>query len=323
MNLIKFIQRIAIFFLLLNLQAAFADSLRDRAAGPESAPQQNGYVDNGAPSANAVALPKDVQVLRDIAYGDDKQQRMDVYLPPLVADAPVILMVHGGAWRGGDKSAASVVENKVARWVPQGIIFISVNYRTLPKADPLQQADDVARALAFAQSKAKSWGGNPAKFILIGYSAGAYLVDLLAADPARALALGAHPWLATISLDSGALNVVQIMTGKHHDFFNAAFGNDPTYWKTASPFHILSTTATPMLLVCSATRPEKPCLQAHSFATKATSLGIQTQVLEESMSHEQINQDLGLPGAYTAAVETYMSSLDASLMRALGPAPCE
>jgi acetyl esterase/lipase len=124
--------------------------------------------------------------LRDVAYGSDPAQRMDVYLPPDAKNAPVLLLVHGGAWRIGDKAHGRVVENKVARWVPQGFVVVSVNYRMLPGADPRVQADDVALALATAQRQAPAWGGDPAKFVLMGHSAGAHLVSLLDAQPARA-----------------------------------------------------------------------------------------------------------------------------------------
>lgn len=46
--------------------------------------------------------------------------------------APVIFMVHGGARRTGDKAISRVVQEKVARWVPKGFVFISVNYRLYP-----------------------------------------------------------------------------------------------------------------------------------------------------------------------------------------------
>ena len=69
-------------------------------------------------------------------------------------------MVHGGAWRMGDKAASNVVENKVARWVPRGVLFISANYRLLPEADALAQANDVARALARAQEVAARLGAT-------------------------------------------------------------------------------------------------------------------------------------------------------------------
>ena len=66
-------------------------------------------------------------------------------------------MVHGGAWRFGDKGASPVFENKVARWVAPGVLFISANYRLLPEADALVQVDDAARALARAQEEAASY----------------------------------------------------------------------------------------------------------------------------------------------------------------------
>ena len=108
-------------------------------------------------------------------YGSDKQQRFDVYGPLEAKEAPIIFMVHGGACSLGNKAQGAVVENKVARWVPGGFIVISTNYRLLLTVGPIEQAKDVARALAVAQDKAASWGGDRTKFILMGHSAGAHL----------------------------------------------------------------------------------------------------------------------------------------------------
>ena len=47
--------------------------------------------------APALAQP-DVRRLADLPYGPDAAQRMDVYLPPSAHGAPVLVMVHGGAW---------------------------------------------------------------------------------------------------------------------------------------------------------------------------------------------------------------------------------
>ena len=49
------------------------------------------------PSADT-PLPAGVKVLRDVAYGSDRAQRFDVYIPKDAARAPVIFMVHGGGW---------------------------------------------------------------------------------------------------------------------------------------------------------------------------------------------------------------------------------
>ncbi len=263
----------------------------------------------GESTSGSNALPQDTKLLKDIAYGNTNEQKMDVYLPAHAEHAPIIFMVHGGGWRRGDKAASQVVENKAARWLAQGFIFISINYRLLPRADVLTQADDVARALAAAQSSAATWGGDPAKFILMGHSAGAHLVALLSASPAIAQAQGANPWLGTIALDSAALNVVEIMHRKHYRLYDQAFGKDETYWKSASPLHVLTNAAPPMLLVCSTTRRDKPCDQAHAFAGKAAGLGMRAEVSVQALSHKEINQKLGLAGAYTDAVEIFMASL--------------
>jgi arylformamidase len=109
-------------------------------------------------SAQPGEIITSTKVLRDLAYGPNSAQTMDVYLPSHPQNAPVIVMVHGGAWIVGDKSMGRVVTNKAAYWLPKGYIFISINNRLLPAAGPLEQAHDVAKALAFAQGEARSWG---------------------------------------------------------------------------------------------------------------------------------------------------------------------
>lgn len=254
--------------------------------------------------------------VRDLAYGNDPLQRMDVYLPPKPLKAPVIVMVHGGAWRYGDKAASSVVDNKAARWLARGFVFVSVNNRLLPQADPLEQARDVAQALAVAQAKATSWGADPARFILMGHSAGAHLVALVNASPELAAHAGARSWLGTVALDSAAVDVSPIMQGKHFRLYDAAFGTDPAYWRAVSPVQQLTASAKPMLAVCS-TRRSDSCAQADVFAERAAQLGVRAQVLRQDLSHRDINQTLGLPGAYTDAVEAFMGSLDPALAQLL------
>jgi arylformamidase len=255
-------------------------------------------------------------VLRDLAYGHAPLQRLDVYLPAHSDHAPILFMVHGGAWRVGDKQADAVVTNKLARWLPKGFILVSVNYRLLPQAAPLQQAEDVARALAFTQQQAASWGGDGNKIILIGHSAGAHLVSLLAAKPALASQQGARPWLGTVALDSAALDVEQIMQQPHPRFYNQAFGTQPAYWAATSPFSQLDKSATALLMVCSSQRDDS-CPQAQRFVAKAKSLGVQAQLQREDRSHKAINQDLGLATPYTQTVEAFMAGLDAEVAQRL------
>lgn len=259
-------------------------------------------------SSSSVPLPAGTRVERDLSYGTDPQQRLDVYIPAQAKDAPIILMVHGGAWIMGDKGASGFVANKVARWLPKGYILISTNYRMSKHPNPLDQADDIARALAFVQAKASSWGGDPARVLLLGHSAGAHLVSLLAADPRIVTGKGGRPWLGTIVLDSAAFDLVEIMQSKHHRIYDRAFGKNRKFWSEASPYRRLTTAPVPMLVVCS-TRRDEACPQAQPFASKATKLGGRVVVFPVDMKHSEINKELGLPSDYTTTVEAFMRSL--------------
>jgi acetyl esterase/lipase len=315
MNRAKFCFMLFASLILFVTQAGVAGPLRDRILERRAEPMDE------EETAGDPGLPTEgVRSMKDISYGDDSRQKIDVYAPRNAIGSPVIFMVHGGAWKIGDKTSRAVVKNKVDRWVPRGFIFISVNYRLLPAADPLKQAEDVARALAFAQSRARSWGGDPAKFILMGHSSGAHLVSLLAVSPSKALNIGAKPWLGAILLDSAAFNVVQIMKTAHFRFYDTAFGAQEAYWQSASPFYVLSSPTAPILAVCSSRRDDS-CLQAKAFTAKANSMGSQVKVLEQNMSHREINESLGTALEYTAAVEDFMASLDPLVKRTLLNAP--
>ncbi|WP_394698891.1 alpha/beta hydrolase [uncultured Tolumonas sp.] len=266
------------------------------------------------------SLPAGVRVIRNLAYGTDAKQRLDVYLPthPLTS-APVIFMVHGGAWRTGDKAMSNVVDNKIARWVPEGIVFISINYRLLPQADPLLQAQDVATALAYAQKNATRWGADAHQFVLMGHSAGAHLVSLLAADPTLATRRSAQSWLGTVSLDSAAYDIPRIMAAKHYRFYDKAFGSDPAYWQAASPSQQLKAQQTAFLAICSTQRPDKPCDQAGDFVAQAKSLQIAASLQPEPLTHKEINKQLGLNNAYTQQVETFLAGLSQPLCLRIVP----
>ena len=269
-----------------------------------------------AESSASAALPSGVQQLKNLPYGRDPAQSFDVYLPPNARNSPVIFMVHGGAWAIGDKAMGRVVDAKVARWVSRGFIFVSTNYRMLPAAAPDVQLRDVALAVATAQHKAAEWGGDPQRFILIGHSAGAHLVALLAATPHPAYAPAMKPVLGTVALDSAAMNVVQIMGQKHYRLYDKPFGSDPSYWRSMSPTLNLAAGAPPLLAVCSSRRDDA-CLQAVQFVERAGQLGVRAETLRADLAHGEINSQLGLASAYTTAVEAFLASLDPEVARLL------
>lgn len=262
---------------------------------------------NGAPSPD----------LTDVAYGGDGLQKLDVFLPKGPGNngpAPIILMVHGGGWCVGDKAGVQMTENKVARWVARGFVFVSANYPMVADgSNALAQARHIAQAVAFVQARAREWGGDPVRLILMGHSAGAHLVSLVNADASLRQAGGVGSILGAVSLDAGAIDVVRQMPNVYSFLkvrYREAFGTTEAEWVTASPFHKLDRTAAPWLGVCSTTRKDDPCGQARAYADKSNGLGVKASVLPQRKSHGAINAELGSPGDYTRGVEAFMASLD-------------
>jgi acetyl esterase/lipase len=238
-------------------------------------------------------------VARDVPYGNDPLQRFDVYAPPNVYHAPVIFMVHGGGWRRGDKAMSRMVDNKVAYWVSRGYVFISVNYRL--NAGALAEAKDVAHALSVVQQRAGEWGGDGSKVIVMGHSAGAHLVALVAVTTTA-------PVIGSVILDSGALDVPQIMQSRHLPFYDDAFGSDPASMACGVAVSPRDEEDRAVLVVCSSRR-RTSCSQSHAFVNRLTNLGTRASVLEENLSHREINEQLGEPSRYTAAVDAFLTSL--------------
>ncbi len=264
----------------------------------------------------ARTLPPGTRVERNIQYGGDPKQAYDVYLPAQPRpNAPILFMVHGGGWRRGDKASPGVVGNKANYWLKQGFVFVSVNNRLVPEADPLNQARDVAAALASVQQHARQWGASSDKVVLMGHSAGAHLVDLLGSKPELMRQAGAQRPLGVVSLDSGALDVPALMGQRRvPQLYSDAFGADPAYWRSVSPQQQLTRGGVPMLLVCSSTRhfPTSPCDEAKKLKLRGDTLGVAIQILPEAMKHGEINANLGLPSAYTQAVSNW---IDRALMQ--------
>lgn len=257
----------------------------------------------GAASANAGSAIH-------LRYGPDPAQKLEVYLPARPHGAPILVMVHGGAWRFGRPDAASVVDNKVAPWVDErGFVFVSVGYRLVPQVDVRTQARDVAGALAEVQKLASGWGADPSGLVLMGHSAGAHLVALLSASPAIARAEGARAWRGSVALDSAALDTEGLMQARHPRLYDQAFGADPALWRDVSPSAQLQQGSVPMLLVCSSVRRDDSCGHSQRFASLVRAASGQAEVLPQALTHLEVNALLGLPSDYTAAVDRFMDQV--------------
>jgi acetyl esterase/lipase len=107
----------------------------------------------------------------DIAYGSEARQVMDVTYPTSTGPAPILVMVHGGAFKVGDKSDLAIWPELLAA----GIAVVRVNYRLSSTAKWPAQKDDCLAAVVHLQREGAALGLDPSRIVLLGQSAGAFL----------------------------------------------------------------------------------------------------------------------------------------------------
>ena len=115
---------------------------------------------------------------RDLVYSrvDGKDLLLDLYLPDgQAAPVPVIMWVHGGAWRKGDKSGVRLLPHLLSR----GYAMASINYRLSQEAIFPAQIYDCKAAVRWLRANAGAYGLDPARIGAWGSSAGGHLVALL------------------------------------------------------------------------------------------------------------------------------------------------
>ena len=129
--------------------------------------------------------------LKDIPYGEDELQKLDIYLPEGDGPFPYIVNIHGGGWWNGDKQWQS--EENIGKILSAGCAYVAINYRFLPQAweekifPPVRVPYHDARlALQFTRFHAEKYKLNPEKVVLYGGSAGACTSLWLALCPEMA-----------------------------------------------------------------------------------------------------------------------------------------
>ena len=89
----------------------------------------------------------------------DKKDRLDVYVPASAANAPVIISIHGGGLRAGDKSEQTFVGQ---RFASAGNVTVVVNHRLSPAAMHPAHIEDIAAAVAWVKRNIAQYGETPA-----------------------------------------------------------------------------------------------------------------------------------------------------------------
>ncbi|MCA8902065.1 MAG: alpha/beta hydrolase [Hyphomonas sp.] len=242
------------------------------------------------------------KVWRDVVYDHksgvgDGNFTMDVYAPDGAKDAPIVIMVHGGAWTVGNKQSA-IGKDQPRFFNENGFIYIAINYRLAPDHPFPAQVQDAAAAIAYTYRHAGDFGGDKDEIFLMGHSAGAHSVALVSVDPSYLAAegLGLNVIKGTVPLDGAAYNLVKTgeRKGELPRFYRPAFGSDVKTWEKASPtLQVLDGRDVPPMLLLYVDRAQSP-KKAQELAEVLRENGYMAQaVLARKRSHKSLNRRLG------------------------------
>jgi acetyl esterase/lipase len=258
-----------------------------------------------AAAAPAPTLTRDVRYLADSAH---PRHVLDVHAPAGAKNLPVVFWIHGGGWAAGDKSD---VKLKPAMFAGRGFVFVSTNYRLLPQAPMGDIIRDVAAAFAWTHAHIARHGGDPARILVGGHSAGAQLAALLCTDAKylRAHGLGFAPIKGCIPVDGDTFDLPAIIEvaevrARAHGLplptfgHRQKFGNDPGLHRDFSAVtHVAPGRGLPPFLLLHVVGQPDTTAQAQRFGAVLKAAGVPVRLFgARDTDHVKLNDNLGAPG---------------------------
>ncbi len=238
---------------------------------------------------------------RDVPYGNDPAQRLDVYHPASSTPARLVVFIHGGGWVGGRKSAGRRIAPPL---VAQGYAVASIGYRLFPQTSAAGEVGDAAEAIAYLLHNAQRFGLDPGGFAVIGHSSGAHMAALLGTDASYLRHAGADPakLRAVITLD-GVFDLRANITHYPNPREDQVFGTDPAAWARLSPVDLIGGMSThPRFCLVHEDRVPRFIEQESLFEAALRKHGETVQaVVAPGLSHVQLVGKFGDAGQPMAA----------------------
>lgn len=247
----------------------------------------------------------DSQILKDIPYHktpdpDAPDHLLDLFLPS-GKGWPVLVFIHGGGWTAGSKDlsvgGADVYGNIGRFYASQGVGVAVINYRLLPNCNWRDQLDDAAQAVSWVHAHIAEHGGDPARFFLMGHSAGGELCARIAFDPKPFKNVGASTFTicGVITVSGAALDLNDRKTyqlGEKLAYYEKRFreGDTTDRWKDeVSPVNFVRPGGPPFLVLYAGGEKKGLQRQSERFREVLSSAGIPSQlVVVPGESHERI-----------------------------------
>ena len=237
---------------------------------------------------NALAGPTDdLVVTRDVAYAAGDRHALDIYAPRNAgADLPVIIFIYGGAWAAGSKGESAWIGAALAR---RGFVTVIPDYRIYPQGLWPDFIQDNAAAVRWAVDNVKAHGGDPARIVLMGHSAGAFNAFALAVDRRWLNAVGLEPEKAIKAMIglAGPYRMSPPDPGRETEIFGPQRGY-------SEPADHIDGKSPPLLLLVGATdRAAGPELSTEMADLVRAKGGAARAILYPGVTHSGIQEAIG------------------------------
>ena len=184
-----------------------------------------------------------LSITRDVAYGPHERHVLDVVRSMITVGArPVVVFVHGGGFRLGQKSAPDLFYyDNVMRWVAANdMVGVNINYRLGPEFQWPSGIEDLSRVINWLQQNIVDYGGDPEEVFFWGHSAGAaHVGDYLADRTGK----GESHGIAGAILTSGFYEL-----GSEVSIWNAYYGDDVSTYPERSALERLAAADLPLFI---------------------------------------------------------------------------
>lgn len=265
-------------------QSALDRQLNLRARWPEHAT----YFDRWARDSGVVLNSKAVE--RDLAYGDDAQETLDLF--PLPGDGPpnpLLMFIHGGYWQSLDKTDFAYL---APPFLDSGVAFASINYGLAPMVGIEHMVHQCRSAVLKLHREAAKYNIDPERIFLCGHSAGGHLAAMTMLTPWAQLETTVSSPLQGGCAISGLYELTPIRLSYHNDIL----GLDAKTADSMSPITCLHNPDRPFLCAAGSEETDEFLRQQRAFVQKAGACGWALGEMEcAGLNHFSIVQALADP----------------------------
>ncbi|GEM78895.1 alpha/beta hydrolase [Vibrio superstes] len=264
----------------------------------------------------------DYTVKKDIPFKqlDDRELALDLYLPnvELGVESPLLVWVHGGAWKRGNKELLPEQNPLLLESVlTEGYAIAAVSYRLSGEASFPEPVQDVNDAINYLSTHAGEYGVKADELIVMGRSAGAHLANLVGATNEHQVDFLEQPKYRVKAVVSffGPTDLLALGNKGNRPtterasvsrFLGGIPSEIPEIAKAASPTHYITENSPPFIMLHGDLDKPVPLEQSELLKQVLDKYGVENQLfVEQGVGHSAPVFDTG---KYVSEVVYYVKA---------------